>query len=235
MELPFFYNENLMGEGNTLTVNEDTSRHLIQVLRMKTGDRLKLTDGKGKLLTCMVDEPHKKHCTVIIERSEILPGFSTAVTIAISLIKNPSRFEWFLEKATELGITSIVPLICERTEKERFRYDRMQGICISAMLQSQQAWLPALSEPVQFIDFIQSDRSELRLIAHCEEDKKLVINDVLVRAGSVSILIGPEGDFTSAEINLALKNGIVPVSLGSTRLRTETAGIAAVVLMRKYD
>ncbi|MEO7529875.1 MAG: RsmE family RNA methyltransferase, partial [Sediminibacterium sp.] len=151
-------------------------------------------------------------------------------SIAISLLKNASRLEWFLEKATEIGATEIQPLLCERTEHSRFRFERMNGILIAAMLQSQQAWLPILHEPGDFADIIAKSFYQQKIIAHCEEDTKQLIKH-LPASNETQILIGPEGDFSPAEIRLALENKYLPISLGETRLRTETAGIVAVTLL----
>ena len=118
--------------------------------------KLNLTNGKGSLLEAEIIKPHKKHCSVNVINSQLTPHNSRTISIAISLLKNTSRFEWFLEKATEIGISEIIPLICERTEKQKFRYDRMKVICVSAMLQSQQTWLPVLAEPVKYIEYIKS-------------------------------------------------------------------------------
>src|SRR6188768_40717 len=150
MTLPFFYIPDYNSSQKEIVLDEDTSRHVVQVLRMKVGEKLNLTDGKGNLITAEVIDAHKKHCSVKIIDSQLTIHDSRKITIAISLLKNTSRFEWFLEKAAEIGVSEIVPLICERTEKQKFRYDRMKGICISAMLQSQQTWLPVLHEPKQF-------------------------------------------------------------------------------------
>ena len=232
MTLPFFYLEAFNPSQNEIGLNEDTSRHIVQVLRMKEGDKLNLTDGKGSLLSAEITDAHKKHCTVKILDSILTPHHSSTVTIAISLLKNTSRFEWFLEKATEIGVSAIIPLLCERTEKQKFRYDRMQGICISAMLQSQQTWLPALREPVKFDEIAtrQFDHTQ-KLIAHCEQGERKKISSLITDHSSL-ILIGPEGDFTKQEIELALQHRFIPVTLGGTRLRTETAGIVAATLLR---
>ena len=152
-------------------------------------------------------------------------------TIAISLVKNAHRFEWFLEKATEIGISRIIPLLCTRTEKQHFRYDRMKGILVSAMLQSQQAWLPLLDEPVRFNEFLRRDISGQKFIAHCEEDARNPLALQLQKGQGKLVCIGPEGDFTIDEIYTATSNGFLPVSLGNTRLRTETAGIVAATLL----
>ncbi|MBL7730661.1 MAG: 16S rRNA (uracil(1498)-N(3))-methyltransferase [Chitinophagaceae bacterium] len=229
MALPFFYTGNYNSE-KQIQLDEDTSRHVVQVLRMKTGDKLNLTDGKGNLLTCGITAVNKKHSEVEVLSSVISPLPSKKITIAVSLVKNTSRFEWFLEKATEIGVAEIIPLLCERTEKERFRHDRMNAICISAMLQSQQCWLPVLHQPVPFESVIRATESGAKFIAHCDEGNKLLLKDVAAVPSAI-ILIGPEGDFTKEEIDLALSTGFRPVSLGETRLRTETAGVVAATLL----
>lgn len=150
--------------------------------------------------------------------------------LAVAPTKMNDRFEWFLEKATEIGVSEIIPLLCERTEKEKFRYDRMNGILVSAMLQSQQTWLPCLHEPTLFADVIKGGSTEQKLIAHCLPGQKQQRSSVITHPSSL-ILIGPEGDFTPKEITLALEKEFVPVALGNTPLRTETAGIVAATLL----
>ena len=230
MALPFFYIANYQEE-TSLLLDEDTSRHVAQVLRMQEGEQLHLTDGNGSLLLAEITQAHKKHTAVRILQTRKKDASARRVTIAVSLVKNASRFEWFLEKATEIGVAEIVPLICERTEKERFRHDRMNTICISAMLQSQQCWLPVLHEPVSLPDFLVQDKAEQKFIAHCitGEDKRAL--STFQPFNSSTILIGPEGDFTPNEITEALHLGYIPVSLGDTRLRTETAGVVAAALL----
>jgi 16S rRNA (uracil1498-N3)-methyltransferase len=235
MSIPFFYIKEYDSSKKSLRLDEDTSRHVIQVLRMKKGERLQLTDGNGNLLTAEIDEEHKKHCLVTIVSTTFQEKNSKNVSIGISLLKNANRFEWFLEKATELGVAEIIPLLCERTEKEKFRHDRMQQICISAMLQSQQVWLPQLRMPEEFENIISEDWSGLRLIAHCIENEKKglagIWNSFGAEENNVRILVGPEGDFSANEVDLAIKNKFIAVSLGDTRLRTETAGVATAVLL----
>ena len=232
MNLPFFYIGSFDTTINSIVLAEDTSRHIVQVLRMNVGEKLNLTDGKGNLITAEITEAHKKHCNVKIIDSRFTPHVSRKISIAISLLKNTNRFEWFLEKATEIGVSEIIPLICERTEKEKFRYERMQGICISAMLQSQQVWLPVLHEPVEFNSVITTSSAEQKFIAHCDVGTKSKLTIQLLNESTSSlILIGPEGDFTGEEINLALENSFIPVTLGDTRLRTETAGVVSAVLL----
>jgi len=234
MALPFFYISNYNPSQKEILLDEDTSKHIVQVLRMREGEKLNLTDGKGDLLTCEIIDDHKKHCEVRIVDSRLTTHDSRKITIAISLLKNSNRFEWFLEKATEIGINEIIPLICERTEKQKFRYDRMKGICTSAMLQSQQVWLPILHEPRPFNHLtIEQFKQSQKFIAHCIEEKKRNLSDLVNDSlPSQIILIGPEGDFTPDEIQLALQNHFIAVSLGETRLRAETAGVVAATILR---
>ncbi len=233
MSVPFFYSEKLSQPGSLLTLDESASRHIGQVLRMKNGEALILTDGKGKKCRAVLREQTRNLITVCIEEEMMnLPPMQPAVTIAISLLKTTSRFEWFLEKATETGINTIVPLICERTERSHFRMERMKNILISAMLQSQQSWLPEISVPVSFKEWVVRAGGANKYIAHCLEVEKMNLRTVAAIPGEKMICIGPEGDFTEAEIATALQHHFVPVTLGSTRLRTETAGLVAAVLLR---
>lgn len=229
--LPFFYIHHYTGQSQ-LELEETTSRHIVQVLRMQAGEMMQLTDGAGKLLRAEIIATGKKQCTVAIRETTEVPPPAREISIGISLVKNSSRFEWFLEKATEIGVTEIIPLICERTEKEKFRYDRMQNICISALLQSQQCWLPRLREPRAFSDLVHAANPEHRFIAHCiEEGDRKPLSSFLPVSGPALILIGPEGDFTPSEVSAALQHHFLPVLLGETRLRTETAGMVAAVLL----
>ena len=234
MALPFFYKEDITADTKVIVLDEATSKHIVQVLRMQNGEQLQLTDGKGNLFTCEITDNNRKKCTVAITQTTNHKPSTTNITIAISLLKNTNRFEWFLEKATEIGVAEIVPLICTRTEKQNFKTERLQTILISAMLQSQQCWLPKMSEPVKYKDFIATGNAAQKFIAHCEDvnTKQPITNKLINELTSKLILIGPEGDFTTAEIELALQNNFIPVSLGETRLRTETAGmVAATILM----
>jgi 16S rRNA (uracil1498-N3)-methyltransferase len=233
MALPFFYKEDLVASSVEVVLDEATSKHMVQVLRMQNGEQLQLTNGKGILFTAEIADNNRKKCTVsVIQKSEIANPEST-ISIAISLIKNSTRFEWFLEKATEIGVTEIIPLICDRTEKPAFKSDRMKSILISAMLQSQQCWLPVLHEPVKFNVLIKSSKHQQKFIAHCIDDGKRDLVD-LVNSNLTSkiILVGPEGDFTKEEIDLSTQHHFIAVTLGETRLRTETAGLVAATLLR---
>ena len=234
--LPFFYIPDYDSSQKQITLDEDTSRHVVQVLRMKKGETLNLTDGKGNLLTGEISDAHKKHCQVRVAASSFTPHASRKITIGISLLKTSARFEWFLEKATEIGINEIVPLVCDRTEKQKFREDRMKNILISAMLQSQQRWLPLLHKPIDYeLIFRQEEiiHASQKFIAHCIADQRRNLADLVNEAlPSQIILVGPEGDFTAEEVQQAIHNHFDAVSIGETRLRAETAGVVAAAILR---
>jgi 16S rRNA (uracil1498-N3)-methyltransferase len=240
MALPFFFVDDL--NISAIVLAEDSSKHITQVLRKKIGDQILLTDGKGTKAITEITNDHRKHCEVKIISVEKENEPQQKITIAISLIKNTSRFEWFLEKATEIGVNEIIPLVCERTEREKFRYERLNGILVSAMLQSQQCWLPLLHQPTEFKNII-TKQSDKKFIAHClDEEKKSLSNELLnssttkqLNGSSQLILIGPEGDFTEKEIMLATQNNFQPVTLGHNRLRTETAALVAAVLLCNHQ
>lgn len=233
MALPFFFADHIPDSGE-LTLDEENSRHIVQVLRMQPGEKFLLTDGKGNAAETEISDAHKKHCTVNIISSTVTERSSPRLTIAISLIKNAGRFEWFLEKATELGTAEIIPLITDRTEKQHSRHERFVSICRSAMLQSSQVWMPVVHKPQYFSDVVENARQQQKLIAHCtEEDKTGLASAFNASLESHIILIGPEGDFSDQEIVKAKTLDFKGVSLGNTRLRTETAGIYAAVVCKR--
>jgi 16S rRNA (uracil1498-N3)-methyltransferase len=232
MALPFFYKEDIDLATIDIVLDEATSKHIVQVLRMQNGEQLQLTNGKGGVFTCEIKDDNRKKCVVSVVQKSETDSPKTEIVIAISLLKNTTRFEWFLEKATEIGVTKIIPLICERTEKTAFKMDRMNNILVSAMLQSQQCWLPKMEEPVNYKNFIEVDRVAEKFIAHCiDEHNKLPLYQHIGKSAHQIICIGPEGDFSAKEIEWALQNNFMPVSLGNTRLRTETAGVVAATLL----
>ena len=233
MPLPFFYTDEIKTSATQFVLNEETSRHVVQVLRMQHGEYLLLTDGNGNLFNAEIIDDSRKKCAVKILSVSTQPPPTKKNTVAISLVKNSTRFEWFLEKATELGVSEIFPLLCSRTEKQFFRHDRMKNIVISAMLQSQQTWLPVLNEPIKFTALLHTSTAQQKFIAHCEEEnlKESLVSKLTFKSTQRIILIGPEGDFTKDEITQALQNNYVAVALGNTRLRTETAGVVAATLL----
>jgi 16S rRNA (uracil1498-N3)-methyltransferase len=231
MASPFFFEKNLP-DSDEFILSEETSRHITQVLRMKEEAQIIITNGNGHTITTKIISADKKKTKVKILRKEFLQPQKSKTAIAISLIKNTNRFEWFAEKATEIGVSAIIPLICKRSEKTHFRTERIRSILISAMLQSQQSWLPEISEPVKFSDLINKENYQQKFIAHCLPEQKKELKDVAKKDASKIILIGPEGDFTEEEIAQAIHQNYIPVSLGETRLRTETAGVVAAVLLK---
>lgn len=232
MALPFFFEDEIPDNGS-FYLSEASSKHISQVLRMKEGEQILTTNGKGYSFLSEVVSANKKRTEVKIIKREFLPRGKTKITIAISLIKNKTRFEWFVEKATEIGVSAIIPLICKRTESIHFRKERMMSIITSAMLQSRQVWLPELSEPIKLSDVIKTQDCDQKFIAHCLEAEKTELRlDSVQSSDSKIILIGPEGDFTEDEIQSAIQHNYKPVTLGETRLRTETAGIVAAVLLK---
>ncbi len=231
MHLPFFYEADLPEQPAIFSLSAETSKHCMLVLRMNEGAMIALTNGKGLSYGAVIISPDKKQTVVTLANKLINQKSAPVNSIAIAFVKTASRMEWFLEKATEIGIAHIYPLITERTEKINFKKDRWETIIVSAMLQSEQVWKPQLHDPTAFTHFVSQNFEGNKMIAHCEGDKKLLIPS-LKKKGNQLILIGPEGDFTSKEIELAVSNGFIPISLGNTRLRTETAGIVASVLLQ---
>lgn len=232
MSLPYFFVPGI--DGNLVDLPEETARHCVQVLRMRPGEQLSLTDGIGHLYDATIRSAGKRHCTVSVDGVQMEERVARKVSIAISPLKNAGRFEWFLEKATEIGVVEIVPLICQRTERQHFKAERAKSILISAMLQSKQSWLPVLKEPVAFEQAVAQSGWTQKLIAHCEDIQKTALSH-FYNSNDTQILIGPEGDFTQTEIDAARFYGYHEVSLGLTRLRTETAGIVAATLLINHD
>ncbi|RFS22764.1 16S rRNA (uracil(1498)-N(3))-methyltransferase [Chitinophaga silvatica] len=231
MELSVFYAPDILPDSQTYTMNEDTSKYCIQVLRHETGDQVGLADGKGHKFTATITDDNRKRCMVSITAMETIPAVSPSRSIAIAFTKNAGRIEWFLEKATEIGIETIIPLVSHRSEKDKIKPERLNSILVSAMLQSQQFYLPVLEAPQSFEHIIKTNKTAQRFIAHCLPEQKQSLVEAIKPGEDAIILIGPEGDFTAAEIQMALQAGYIPVTLGNTRLRTETAGMVAVTLM----
>lgn len=227
MELPVFYAKD--AQSGFYTMDEPTSKYCIQVLRKEKGDTVLLADGRGTRYEAVITDDHRKKCVVQVKDQVTMPAPAVALRIAIAFTKNAARMEWFLEKAVEIGIQEIIPLVTLRTEKEKLKAERLQNILVSAMLQSRQWYLPRLAEPTPLETLMAA--TEQRFIAHCLPEEKKHLLDVMRPAENALLLIGPEGDFAAAEIELALQYGFVPVTLGDTRLRTETAGLVGCTLM----
>lgn len=212
--------------------DEQESLHMVKVMRHKENDRIFAIDGSGVLFECILLTANANGASARILSST--PGWGAHkydLTLAVCPTKNNERFEWLGEKATEIGLDTFVPVIGEKSERKVYKTDRMKRIFLSAAKQSLKAKIPTIEEPKSVIDFIRETPPDaLKLIAHCFEGEKTSIKDALEKSAAerIIILIGPEGDFSSKEINEALKNGFIPVHLGSSRLRTETAGLCAV-------
>ena len=228
--MQLFYNPDLGPTSKEITFDKDESRHIIRVLRKKEGDVLHITNGKGFLFSAEIILGNDKKCIASIIKSEEKPRTRDYyLHVAIAPTKNNDRFEWFLEKATEIGIDEITPIICENSERKVVKTERFLRIVQAAMKQSLQFTLPKLNEPVKFSDFIDQDFSGETFIAHCEEHiEKKVLKNIATPNDSYTILIGPEGDFSSKEIQQSLTKKFTPISLGENRLRTETAGLNVV-------
>jgi 16S rRNA (uracil1498-N3)-methyltransferase len=214
--------------GNTYTLDETESKHCVRVLRLEKGDEITLVDGLGGFYTAEISDPNPKRCAVKVVNSEQNFGSRNfQVHIAIAPTKNIERMEWFLEKATEIGITRVIPLHCQHSERKEIKHERLEKVMISAMKQSLKAYLPQLDELTKFNDLIRQPFDGLKFIAHCEEQYRDLLKNLIVPNQNYLILIGPEGDFSSEEIGAAIQTGFKPVSLGDSRLRTETAGVVA--------
>jgi len=223
MEL--FYDPAFTGQG---ILCESESKHCINVLRHKVDDIITIADGKGHYFTGKIITAHHKRCE--IEHIETVKHSKPKVSIhlAVAPTKNMDRLEWLVEKATELGISEITPLLCHHSERKKIRIDRIERIAIAAMKQSLKAFAPVVNELTSFDTFIKQIEANNSYIAHCYDSEKQSLKKTYSQEEDLTLLIGPEGDFSKQEVELALAHGSKPVSLGSSRLRTETAGVVAV-------
>jgi 16S rRNA (uracil1498-N3)-methyltransferase len=221
-----FYTPELSGK--TYILDETESKHCVRVLRLEKGDEITLVDGRGGFFTAEITDPNPKRCAVNVTKSELNFGLRNfQVHVAIAPTKNMDRIEWFLEKTTEIGINRVTPLLCRFSERKEIKHDRLEKVMVSAMKQSLKAYLPKLDELTKFADLIRQPFDGQKFIAHCEEQHRELLRNAVIPGGKYLILIGPEGDFSSEEIEMAIAAGFVPVSLGDSRLRTETAGVVA--------
>ncbi|MDD2820405.1 MAG: 16S rRNA (uracil(1498)-N(3))-methyltransferase [Flavobacterium sp.] len=225
--MQLFYNPNINETTEYFSFDKEESKHIIKVLRKKDTDILFVTNGLGFLFKTEITLASDSKCTVQIISFEKKEESKFKLHLAVAPTKMNDRFEWFLEKATEIGIHEITPIICDRSERKVINAERFDKIILSAMKQSNELFLPKLNNAVTFKEFIKQQNKGLQLIAHCEETDKKTLKSVLKPNENVTLLIGPEGDFSEKEIALALENNYIPVSLGNTRLRTETAAVVA--------
>lgn len=223
----WFFNSDI--QADTFETSADESRHIAKVLRMVPGDEARFIDGRGNLYSCSLIDSHPKKCSFRVIRKEYFPGQDNYhLHMAVAPTKNISRFEWFLEKAIEIGIHEITPLICDHSERTRLKTDRLEKIAVSAIKQSQQVWLPTINEPSGFREFIGAvPENASKYIAWVSDDHDTLLRDHYRKGKDVTILIGPEGDFSTEEIHRAINSGYQPISLGKNRLRTETAALVA--------
>ena len=220
-----FYTPNISTES---FLSEEESAHCVRVLRYTRGDEILLTDDRGNTYNARITNPHPKHCEFeIISSERQRKSHDFYLHIAIAPTKNIERMEWMVEKCTEIGVDEITPLLCRFSERKQIREDRLEKIILSAAKQSLTPYLPKLNPLTDYNTFIKCAHEETRFIAHCYKEDKRELKDEIQKGKSCLVLIGPEGDFSEQEVADALSLGFVPVSLGNSRLRTETAGVVA--------
>lgn len=225
-----FYSNNLNLDSQSGILNEVESLHACKVLRLNEGDSIEIINGQGLVAQALIEKSHHKRCEVKIERIQSFEKPNRHMHLAICPTKGNDRFEWFLEKAVEIGVDEITPLVSENSERNKLNFERLEKIILSATKQSLRPFMPVLNPQIKVSEFIDNQRNAL--IAHCDEAFQRASIQGLHGDQNVTIMIGPEGDFSKHEIELALQNGLKSVSLGQNRLRTETAGVVAVALLR---
>jgi 16S rRNA (uracil1498-N3)-methyltransferase len=225
--MQLFYNPDINETTESFSFDKEESKHIIKVLRKKDTDILFVTNGLGNLFKTEITLASDNKCTVKIISFEKNDASKNHLHLAVAPTKMNDRYEWFLEKATEIGVHEITPIICDRSERKVINQERFEKIILTAMKQANVLFLPKLNTSKTFKEFIQTKNEGIQLIAHCEETNKKSLKSVLESNTNVTLLIGPEGDFSKKEIAVALENNFTPVSLGNTRLRTETAAIVA--------
>lgn len=229
MALPLFYQDTRLENSAELLLDEETGRHVVQVLRMQHGEQLRLTDGKGRSALTTISRAEKKKCFVTVSNVQHHERRKTGLHMCVAFTKNASRNEWLLEKVTEMGVETIIPVMATRTERERIRYDRWQNIIVAALIQSQQYYLPELAQALSIKEILQRfNGTEQKLVGHCMEGvERTLLAKGMEKEKETVILIGPEGDFTQEEVLLCNEHGFHGISLGINRLRTETAAMAS--------
>ncbi|MGB5822222.1 MAG: 16S rRNA (uracil(1498)-N(3))-methyltransferase [Saonia sp.] len=229
--MQLFYNPRLDHSASQFVFPEEESKHIVKVLRKKEGDILHITNGEGHLFQAKIVLSDPKRCKVEVVSSKKKHRKMHWLHMVVAPTKMNDRFEWFLEKATEIGVNEITPIICERSERKVIKMERMEKVIQSAMKQSLRTYLPKLNEPISFSDFMELPQKDLLFIAHCAKEEKMDLKRRVAPDKNVTVLIGPEGDFSDLEIKTARAGGFVPVSLGESRLRTETAAIVACMVV----
>lgn len=224
-----FYHPHINPTDKQIIFEKEESRHITKVLRNTEGDVLHITNGEGYLFTAELVSVTPKQCLAIIKESTLVPALPYQLHMAVAPTKNNDRFEWFLEKATEIGIHKITPIFCDRSERKVIKPERFEKIIESAMKQSLKAHKPILAPAVSFSEFIKQTESNTltKCIAHCQDSNKVSLKSVVQPNLDILILIGPEGDFSYSEVQLATRNNFSEISLGKSRLRTETAAVVA--------
>jgi 16S rRNA (uracil1498-N3)-methyltransferase len=225
--MQLFYNPEITEDTTQFSFSKEESKHIVKVLRKAANDTLQITNGKGWLFTAQINVANIKNCVVTIVTKELKIKRDYNLHLAVAPTKMNDRYEWFLEKSTEIGIDSITPIICDQSERKVIKLERYEKILQSAMKQSLNCYLPKLNEAIAFKNFIKQDFQGDLFIAHCEESQKKSLKHQLNPKRDITVLIGPEGDFSVKEIEIAIQNKFIPVTLGETRLRTETAAIVA--------
>ena len=225
--MQLFYNSDIKQGDVTFFFDKEESKHIVKVLRKKESDTIFITNGLGFLFESKIILASEKKCEVKITKETFQEPDKFYTHIAVAPTKMNDRLEWFLEKATEIGIHEITPIICDHSERKVYKIDRAEKIIQAAMKQSLHYYLPKINEPVSLSQFVKSNIDGQKFIAHCEETDKKSFKNEVNKDEKVIILIGPEGDFSTKEINLAIENNFIPVTLGNTRLRTETAALVA--------
>ena len=216
------------------TLPEEESKHCVRVLRMTVGDELHLTDGKGNMYRCKVVSDNVKRCEVeVVETWPEYERMSYGLTMCVAPTKNIDRFEWFLEKATEIGVSEVYPLECDHSERRQIKLEREEKVITAAVKQSLKAYHPVLHDLTLVRDIIAMNFEGEKYIAHCDSSfgERPYLGNLVKKGANTLILIGPEGDFSKEEINFALQNGFKAISLGRERLRTETAAVVATTVV----
>ena len=225
---------------DTLTLGEEDSKHCVKVLRMAEGDTIEVVDGNGTLYTCRITMAHPKRCAIeVLDKEQQPPHWGHRIVLAIAPTKNLDRIEWLVEKCVEMGVDRIIPLRCHNSERTVLKTERLKKIMVAAMKQSLKATLPQLDEMTSIMDVIAEGVEGTRCIAYCDamlpREQRRTLPSVYRPGSDVMVLIGPEGDFSPEEVQAATAAGFVPVTLGESRLRTETAGLMAVASIHAMD